>query len=154
MNFILDMLMLFVILTILLIFNIPDLTSNNLLLQQFFIYFIITCYYVIQKIVVAKVINKQPYDIKQIIKDSMSNAIPCLFGFILFTDLRIMDNSKDFIAKITNTGPSGDSENISVGGGLSSIFHLKLAYIVSLFIVLFTILARTFTLMFDIETYI
>ena len=151
MNFILDMLMLFVVLTIILIFNLPDLTSNNLLLQQLFIYFIITCYYVVQKIIIAKVINKQPYDIKQIIKVSLTNAIPCLVGFILFTDLRIMDSSKDFIANITNTGADTTGENASF---LSSIFHLKLAYIVSLFIILFTIFARIFSLMFDIETYI
>jgi hypothetical protein len=153
MNFILDMLMLFIILTILLIFNIPDLTSNNLLLQQFFIYFIITCYYIVQKVIMSKYINKQSYEMKQIIKESMTNAIPCLFGFILFTDLRIMDVSKDFIVKITNTAPVDAGENTSASSFLS-LFHFNLAYVVALFIILFTILARTFLLMFDIETYI
>jgi hypothetical protein len=140
-------------LTILLIFNIPDLTSNNLLLQQFFIYFIITCYYIVQKVIMSKYINKQSYEMKQIIKESMTNAIPCFFGFILFTDIRIMDLSKDFIVKITNTAPVDAGENTSASSFLS-LFHFNLAYVVALFIILFTILARTFLLMFDIETYI
>jgi hypothetical protein len=101
----------------------------------------------------SKYINKQSYEMKQIIKESMTNAIPCLFGFILFTDLRIMDVSKDFIVKITNTAPVDAGENTSASSFLS-LFHFNLAYVVALFIILFTILARTFLLMFDIETYI
>jgi len=147
------MVLLFVFLTIILIFNLPNLTSNNLLLQQFFIYFIITLYYIIQKFYIAKVINKEPYNMGHIIKESMTQAVPCFFGFILFTDFRIMDKSKDFIAKITNTNSSGDGDNVS-SSGASSIVHFDLACVVSLFIVLFTIFTRTFILLFNTETYI
>lgn len=150
MNFVLDMLLLFVVLTVLLIFNIPDLTSNNLLLQQIFIYFVITGYYIIQQLFIAK-LYREPIDKKKMFKESLTKAIPCLFGFILFTDLRIMDKSKDFISKITNTGaPGGDGGEAAPA---PSLIHFDLAYIVSLFIILFTIFAKMFTMMFDIETY-
>jgi hypothetical protein len=155
MNFILDMLLLFIVLTLILIFNLPNLTSNNLLLQQIFIYFIITLYFVLQKIIIANM-NKKKYNLKEIIKQSMTNAIPGLFGFILFTDLRLMDSSKDFIAKIINMNQDNQNNDLQQNllNNFLSIFHFNLAYVVSLFIVLFTIFTKTFLLMFDVETYI
>jgi hypothetical protein len=152
MNILLDMIMLFVFLTIVLLIRIPDLTSNNYLLQQFYIYFIITIYYVVQKIVEAKFIKQEEFEIKQIIKDSLKNAVPCLFGYVLFTDLRIMDGTKDFINHLI-THTSVDSP-VAQTGGSDDISRFKLAYVVSFTIVFFTIISKMLTLMFDVETYI
>jgi hypothetical protein len=154
MNILLDMILLFVVLNIILVLRLPDLTSNHLLLQQVFIYLLITTYYVVQKIVEAK-IRKESFDIKEIVKKSFANAIPGLFGFILFTDLRIMEGSKMYIDYLITSAEStaiASTDDTMTGGG--DVSRFKLAYTVSLFITLFTLIIRVFPLLIDIETYI
>ena len=154
MNILLDMLILFVFLTIMFIPRIPDPMSNNLIFQQLFVYVIITAYYVGQKIIEKKVIKKELINIKQIILESLKNAVPCLFGFILFTDLRLMDSTKNFVSGIISTNPTVSSQNETMTGGDGDYSRIKLAPLISFIIVLFTLITRSITLLIDVETYI
>ena len=159
MNFILDMAMLFVVLSVVLILNIPDLlSSSNLLTQQIFIYIIVTGYYIGQKYILTKFINKQPVDFKHIIKESISSAVPCMVGFIIFTDLA--HSTGDSIGGTTGGSPGTQAFIQSfvgyvapTGQGFAFNPNFKLAYVVAFFIVFFAMVAKMFSSIIDIETY-
>ena len=154
MNFLLDMVMLFIILTLVFSINIPNLASDSLVLQKIYVFIIITCYYFVQNIILSKAIDKDGRSIKQLVKDAMNSAVPGLFGFVLFTDLRVMGASKEFISRITNTVPSsGTTDSGETATTTTSMFNFQLSYIISLFIVFFYFIMYLYRSILENETY-
>lgn len=133
MNMLIDMIFMYIFLTAMLTLKFPDIHTGNYLKQQSFVFLIIMLFYIIYKIIVT-LIQGRYINWKDCFSKSFKLAISGLFGLFLFTDLKLMDHTKDLIDSFTGTSFSA-------------------AYVASAFIVLFMIITKTLDALIATETF-
>lgn len=134
MNMLIDMVFMYIFLTAMLTFKLPNIHTGNYLKQQSFIFLMIMLFYIIYKIVVT-LIQRQHINWNNCINKSFKLAVSGLFGLFLFTDLKLMDHTKDLIDGFTGTS-------------------FSTAYVASAFIVLSMIIVKTLDTLIATETFI
>jgi hypothetical protein len=92
MHIIVNILLLFVFLTALFYFKIPDLENDNFIQHKFIIFFSLFCLQFVI-LLLAKIVGKCKIDIKEISISSLTIAVTGIVGYSLYNDLMFTGNA-------------------------------------------------------------
>ena len=109
MNFIIDMVLLYIFMTFTYFVNIPDLQNENFLRQQLITFMMLIIYYTAIQIIVC--LFQKRRITPSIISKSYNVALAGFIGIVIFTDLRYMNWSSPFMNQLT--GYSGGMNNMN-----------------------------------------